>query len=153
MRRENRYPGFWKEIRSAIVLIVVLSCVCFILSALFSCSPRVISTELEVHDTCYVARTEYRDLLRHDSIYITERQKGDTIYLTTYKEVTAYRDVQVHDTCYVAQVETLEVEKPVYQQTRCQKAFSVMGMVFAGLVLLAILYWLFIFGATRHGKN
>lgn len=82
-----------------------------LLTVLLSCSPRMIDNS--------TARVEYRDrILRdslyfRDSIYITERQHGDTVYLREYRDRLVWRDKEVHDTVAVEVHDTTTVEKPV----------------------------------------
>ena len=76
---------------------------------LTSCSPRV----LPIENT----RTEWRDRLRidsiyiHDSVYVTERQAGDTIY----KDKVVYRNRErvVHDTINTGRVDSVRVVQTI----------------------------------------
>ena len=76
---------------------------------LTSCSRRV----LPIENT----RTEWRDRLRidsvyiHDSVYVTERQAGDTIYKT--KEVYHNRERVVHDTINAGRVDSVRVVQTI----------------------------------------
>lgn len=82
---------------------------------LVACSPKVIET----------VRIEYRDRVQvdttfvHDSTFIREYIKGDTVRITEYKDRYVYqyrylRDtVAVHDTTAVETVKEVKVEAPI----------------------------------------
>lgn len=90
-----------------------------VLLALCSCKPRVITqirTEYvyrDVHDTT--------TLVQHDSTYIKEYIKGDTVRITEYRDRWLYRDriVSRTDTLYkvdsvaVERIKEVKVEKPL----------------------------------------
>ena len=78
---------------------------------LTSCSPKVRVVPVE-H-----TRTEWRDRLRldsvyvHDSIYLTEKQAGDTIYKV--KEVYRWRDRWRVDTINTGRIDSIRVTEVV----------------------------------------
>ena len=79
--------------------------------ALTSCSPKVRLVPVE-H-----TRVEWRDRLRldsiylHDSIYITEKQAGDTVYKV--KEVYRWRDRWRIDTINAGRIDSIPVTEVV----------------------------------------
>lgn len=95
-----------------LILLLVLLTLC-------SCKPRVITqirTEYvyrDVHDTT--------TLVQHDSTYIKEYIKGDTVRITEYRDRWLYRDriVSRTDTLYkvdsvaVERIKEVKVEKPL----------------------------------------
>lgn len=89
--------------------LLVIIAVALIGYFLTSCSRRV----LPIENT----RTEWRDRLRidsvyiHDSVYVTERQAGDTIYKT--KEVYHNRERVVHDTINAGRVDSVRVVQTI----------------------------------------
>ena len=91
-------------------LLVVIA-VALIGYALTSCSPRVRVIPVER------TRTEWRDRLRldsvyiHDSIYLTEKQAGDTIYKV--KEVYRWRDRWRIDTINTGRVDSVRITEVV----------------------------------------
>lgn len=82
---------------------------------LTSCSRRVLPVENT--RTEWRGRVEWRDRLRidsiyiHDSVYVSERQAGDTIYKT--KEVYRNRDRVVHDTINAGRVDSVRVVQTI----------------------------------------
>ena len=79
--------------------------------ALTSCSPKVRLVPVER------THIEWRDRLRldsiylHDSIYITEKQAGDTVYKV--KEVYRYRDRWRIDTINTGRIDSVRVTEVV----------------------------------------
>ncbi len=82
---------------------------------LTSCSRRVLP--IENTSTEWRGRVEWRDRWRldsvyiHDSVYVTERQAGDTIYKT--KEVYRNRDRVVHDTINAGRVDSVRIVQTI----------------------------------------
>lgn len=87
-------------------------------------------------DTVELTRVEFDSIYAHDSIYIHEYTKGDTVYLELKKWQTKYVEKQVHDTTYVATHDTIpqpyEVEKKL-------SAYESMKMEYGGYAILLVL--------------
>ena len=105
--------------------------------ALTSCSPRVRLVPVE-H-----TRVEWRDRLRldsiylHDSIYITERMAGDTIYKV--KEVYRWRDRWRVDTVNIGRIDSVRITEVVEVPARLTAWQAWRLKVFAPLVGIALL--------------
>lgn len=104
---------------------------------LTSCSPRVRFVPVE-H-----TRIEWRDRLRldsvylHDSIYITEKQAGDTIYKT--KEVYRWRDRWRVDTVNTGRIDSIRITEVVEVPAKLTAWQAWRLKVFAPLVGIALL--------------
>lgn len=95
--------------------------------------------------TIYVPQTrteyEYRErvdsLYIRDSIFVTEKTKGDTVYVTQYKERVRKKVVMRYDT--IIKTDSIsypvEVTKTEYKMSRFQSFFFAVGI--AALVILA----------------
>ena len=81
-----------------------------------------------VHDTTFVEK--------HDSVYHTIFQKGDTVYDTKYVERTRWRDniVVKKDTCWRDSIVTIKKET-VKEVTKIPKLFKI-AFVFSILVVI-----------------
>ena len=81
-----------------------------------------------VHDTTFVEK--------HDSVYHTIFQKGDTVYDTKYVERTRWRDniVVKKDTCWGDSIVTIKMET-VKEVTKIPKLFKI-AFVFSILVVI-----------------
>ena len=104
--------------------------------ALTSCSPRVRLVPVE-H-----TRVEWRDRLRldsiylHDSIYITERMAGDTVYKV--KEVFRYRDRLRIDTINAGRIDSVHVTEVVEVPAKLTAWQAWRLKAFAPLVAIAL---------------
>ena len=100
MHNDNR----WREV----MIIILLSLLAL---ALTSCSPKVRLVPVER------THIEWRDRLRldsiylHDSVYVTEKQAGDTIYKV--KEVYRWRDRWRVDTINTGRIDSVRVTEVV----------------------------------------
>ena len=116
------------------MIIVFLSLLALALTA---CSPKVRLVPVE-H-----TRIEWRDRLRldsvylHDSIYITEKQAGDTIYKV--KEVYRYRDRWRVDTVNTGRIDSIRITEVVEVPARLTEWQAWRLKAFAPLVGIALL--------------
>lgn len=95
-------------------------------------------------DTTYITKQQRDSIWQHDSIYVHEYTKGDTVYLERTRWLTKYREHLRVDTFYKAKTDTLIVEKVVEKktvQTFFEKIRSDIGAVAILMVILVILYW------------
>ena len=105
--------------------------------ALTSCSPKVRLVPVE-H-----TRIEWRDRLRldsiylHDSIYITERMAGDTVYKV--KEVYRWRDRWRIDTINAGRIDSIPVTEVVEVPAKLTAWQAWRLKAFAPLVAIALL--------------
>lgn len=119
----------WREV----MIIIFLSLLAL---ALTSCSPRVRLVPVE-H-----TRVEWRDRLRldsvylHDSIYITERMAGDTIYKV--KEVYRWRDRWRVDTINTGRIDSVRITEVVEVPAKLTAWQAWRLKAFAPLVAIAL---------------
>lgn len=64
-------------------------------------------------DTLRVVQHQRDSIYLHDSIYVSQQQRGDTVWLTTDRWHTQYRDRWQHDTLYQSRVDSVPVPYPV----------------------------------------
>ena len=98
---------FWKSA----TLLQALS-MAIILLALPSCR-SVEAVTSDTHNLSLIAHSSHHDTIyQHDSIYIREIQRGDTIYLTRTEWRDRWRIREVHDTIHNTQYITQTIEHP-----------------------------------------
>lgn len=120
----------WREV----MIIVFLSLLALALTA---CSPRVRLVPVE-H-----TRIEWRDRLRldsvylHDSIYITEKQAGDTIYKV--KEIFRFRDRWRIDTVNTGRIDSVRVTEVVEVSAKLTAWQAWRLKAFAPLLAIALI--------------
>lgn len=121
---------------SAWETLLVIIAVALIGYALTSCSPKVRVVPVER------TRVEWRDRLRldsvyvHDSIYLTEKQAGDTIYKT--KEVYRWRDRWRVDTINTGRVDGIRVTEVVEVPAKLTAWQDMRLKAFAPLLAIAL---------------
>ena len=121
---------------SAWETLLVIIAVALIGYALTSCSPKVRVVPVER------TRVEWRDRLRldsvyvHDSIYLTEKQAGDTIYKT--KEVYRWRDRWSVDTINTGRVDGIRVTEVVEVPAKLTAWQDMRLKAFAPLLAIAL---------------
>ena len=112
-------------------------CLCF---ALPSCSPKIVERVKVV--------TEYRNVyqvdttIQHDSVYIREWVKGDTVRIVEYRDKYIYRyktirdTVMKHDSLAVERIKEVKVEKPLSWSQKVRiGAFPWLLLVAVGLAV------------------
>lgn len=83
------------------------------------CSPKIIEHEVVKHDTTYIEKLRRDSIYMHDSIYVHEYTKGDTVYRERDRWHYAWRDRLVHDSLYFVKTDsvfitkTREIEHPI----------------------------------------
>ena len=65
------------------------------------------------HDSIYFTKVQFDSIWQHDSVYVKEYTRGDTVYLEHTKWHTKYKEVAVHDTSYIECVDSVSVPIPV----------------------------------------
>lgn len=102
--------GVLKGCLSAIAFWVVL----IMLVLLFAgCKTRTVVVESVRTDTTYITKQQRDSIWLHDSIYMHEYQKGDTVFMFRDRWHTQYVEKQVHDTTYIATHDTIPDPYPV----------------------------------------
>lgn len=97
-------------------------------------------------DTTYITKHQRDSIWQHDSIYVHEYQRGDTVYLERTKWLTKYRERLRVDTLYRAKTDTVYIEKTVTKENNAaswwQRLKSDIGGVVLFLAFIVILLWL-----------
>ena len=99
------------------------------------------------HDSIYITKYHHDSIFQHDSVYVKEYTKGDTVYLETTKWQIRYKERLVCDTTYVERIDSVSVPYPVekkltkWQQIKIDwggEAIIILFIIFAMLVYLVI---------------
>ena len=105
---------------------------------LTGCSPRVIENTVIRTDTCYVEKVRRDSIYQHDSIYIRETVKGDTVRIETLCWRDRWRDRLIRDTAYVSRTDTVKVSE-VREVPRQLTSWQNFQIVIGRLAMLALL--------------
>lgn len=68
------------------------------------------------HDSIYFTKVQFDSIYQHDSIYVKEYTKGDTVFFEHIKWYTKYKEKEVHDTVYISKTDSISVPYPVEKQ-------------------------------------
>ena len=127
---------------SAIVMFMILV-MCFLLGG---CKSVKYVPVVTVHtDTCYITKQQRDSIWLHDSIFVSEKQSGDTIFVNVTKWHTKYQEKQVHDTLYISKIDSIpqpypvevKVEKPL---SKWQKFIMNFGAIALSLLFMWIVW-------------
>ena len=102
----------------AVLMIAVALCI-----LLGGCTTTKYVTVPEYHtDTLRVSRNIRDSIYVHDSVWVSEQQRGDTILLTTTKWLTKYVERLSHDTIYQSKTDSVPLPYPV--EVKVEKELS-----------------------------
>lgn len=119
---------------------VVFVIFCVILFCLSGCTKTIYVPQESVRIE-YVDRVRVDSVNVHDSVFISEKQRGDTIYLKEFRYKNVYVDREVHDTiCRTDSIPVpYEVEVVRYHTRGAVKALAWVG----ALALLLAAAWIY----------
>ena len=107
--------------------------------ALTGCAPRVTQDVRSVRtDTVYVGHTERDSVYLHDSLYIHEYARGETIYVDRTRWREYFVDRWKRDTVYESRVDTCVVYREVIKEPEKKKQRTILTLAGFGLLLLLI---------------
>ena len=117
-------------------LILILAAI-----TLASCSPKII--EHVRTETVYKDRIQRDSLYVHDSIFVSQYIKNDTVYLDKYVYKYAYKDRFVHDTTFIAKHDTTTVTKEVPAKLTKMQQWKQDSYGWLLAILFALAIWCF----------
>ena len=95
-------------------------------------------------DTVHHYTHHYDSIVRWDSIHISEKTKGDTIYITSDRYRYRYKDKLVTDTLYITNVEKIpymvEKELTAWQKFKISAGEWLLGGIVVLLAIFAVLW-------------
>lgn len=112
------------------------------------CKTKYIPVERVTTDTLIITKQQRDSIWLHDSIHVTEKQAGDTIFLTTTKWHTKYVDRLRIDTIYEAKTDSVVTIQEVptklswWQQTRMHAGEALLVLLGIALIYGAVRLWL-----------
>lgn len=124
--------------------------VALLLSSLFSgcTTTKYVPIETIRTDTVYQSKIKRDSVRVHDSVYVKEWQKGDTVFRDRDRWHTEYVDREVHDTLYQSRVDSVAVPYPVEKElswwARKKIEFGELAMIImAGLLCFVVIRYKF----------
>ena len=95
-------------------------------------------------DTVYKVRVERDSVFKHDSIYVKEWQKGDTVYRDRDRWHTQYVERIKTDTVYQSKVDSIAVPYPVEKELTWWKEKKIEFGELAMLIMAGLLCFVLI---------
>ena len=139
------YDKILTAIAKALLGFVTALAVCAMLP---SCKRVEYVTIPEYHtDTLRTIQLQKDSVYLRDSVYVTRELRGDTLYLTTDRWRTEYRDRLKVDTAYISKTDSVtvvkEVEKPLtkWEQFKMNMGGILIGMGVAVLLMAGFAVW------------
>lgn len=118
--------------------IISLLALCMLFS---SCKTREVVVERVTHDTTYVAKNTRDSVYFRDSVYVREWTKADTVYITTTKWQTRFREKEVHDTIIKATTDSIPYPVPVKEYVEKDYSWWDKTRFYLCYIFLALLLW------------
>lgn len=94
-----------KTILNGIIPFLMTAIFCTMLSGCRS--HRTIEKAIVKHDTCYVDRLKKDSIHVHDSIYLHEYMRQDTLFIEHVRWRTKFIEIIKHDSIYIAKTDTV----------------------------------------------
>lgn len=118
-----------------------------ILLCLFICScktTKVVTVERVTHDTTFVVREHRDSIYLHDSIYVKEWRKGDTVWVEKTRFHRAGKERTRTDTIYRSKTDSIPVPYPVVKEVEKKLTKAQKGLMWTGgLSIMALLVFVY----------
>lgn len=134
MDKKERKAVFW--------MIVYIVLAVFIALIFTSCKTKYVTVEKVKTDTKYITNIQRDSIHIHDSIFVNQWQKGDTVYQVRDRWHTKWRDRLLHDTIYKSIVDSVPVPYPVEKEV-IKEVTPWYNFILIGALGLTVLYLLF----------
>lgn len=97
-------------------------------------------------DTVIISKSQRDSIWLHDSVHVSEKTEGDTVWLEVSKWHTKYVEKVVHDTTYIATHDTIPMPYPVEVIKEVEKELNWRERIQMGVGEFAM--WLLLSGAA-----
>lgn len=126
------------------VIIAVLAVAATLLLSGCRTTEKIVEVEKVRIDTTYITQVQRDSIVRHDSIYLHEYMRGDTVYVEKTRWQRVIEDRLRVDTLYRLSIDTLQREVYVDRKpTLLEKSgYRLQGAAF--LILMGAFAWLVI---------
>lgn len=119
---------------------LLITCI-LLASLLTSCSPRIVERLVIQRDTTYLSSHVRDSIYLHDSVYVKEYIKGDTVFIVKYRDRWRDRTREVHDTLWRTKIDSVQVSVPVEVEKKLPVGKKIRLWLFLPLVVLSVVGW------------
>ena len=136
----ERYSSALKTAWWAFVGIIIML---FCAAALSGCTTtKYVEIEKIRTDTTYITKLQRDSIHVHDSIFVNQWKKGDTVYQVRDRWHTEWRDRLLHDTLYKCILDSIPIPYPVEKIVE-KPVTPWYNYILIGGLALALLYFIF----------
>jgi hypothetical protein len=155
MNQKELPDGEWRAFATAafggltfVLTIVAIVIACFLLSG--CTTTRYVEVPGPSHtDTVRITQQQRDSIHVHDSIYVSEHQRGDTVYVQTVKWHTAWRDRLVRDTFRLVSIDSIPYPVEVPVEVPAKLSYWQRLRMQTGDIALVVIALLLGYGALR----
>lgn len=108
--------------------------------------PVVMTVPKVSTDTVIISKLQRDSIWLHDSVHVSEKTEGDTVWLEVNRWRTKYAERVVHDTTYIATHDTIPMPYPVEVIKEVEKELNWRERIQMGVGKFAM--WLLLAGAA-----
>lgn len=123
-------------------MIAYIISACIVVLMFCGCKTKIVTVEKVRTDTKYVTKLQRDSIHIHDSIFVNQWQKGDTVYQVRDRWHVMWRDRLLHDTIYKSIVDSVPVPYPVEKIVE-KPVTPWHNYLIIGCLFLTILYLIF----------
>ena len=114
---------------------------------------RVVTVERVRTDTLREIRNIRDSIYLHDSVFIKQYERGETVFVEKERWHTRYQDRLLMDTMYVSRMDSVPVPHPVETLVERQLSWWQRTQMYAGDVFLLVLLGGVVYGVIRMKKG
>ena len=125
---------------------IIIGMIAVALITLF-CGCKTVTKVVEVEkvrtDTTYITKHQRDSIHVHDSVYLHEYTRGDTVYIEKVRWRTDYKEKLRIDTIYMSKTDTVKVEKTetvIQKESKWKRLGKMIGKMLAVALLLFAIY-------------
>ena len=123
-------------------MIAYIISACVIALIFCGCKAKIVTVEKVRVDTTYITKLKRDSMHIHDSIFVNQWQKGDTVYQVRDRWHAEWRDRLLHDTIYKSIVDSVPIPYPVEKIVE-KPVTPLYNYIIIGGLALALLYLIF----------
>ena len=107
-------------------------------------SVRYVTVPEYHHDSIYLTKVQWDSIYMHDSIYVKEWMRGDTVFVSKTQWKTKYVERLRTDTAYIEKTDSVAVPYPVerkatvWEQVRLDYGGWAIGILFILVIIVVI---------------
>lgn len=111
---------------------------------------RIVMVETTRTDTTYITKHQRDSIWMHDSVYVSEKQRGDTLYIERTRWNIKYVERLTRDTIYICVRDSVPVPYPVEVEVPAPLTWWQQARLHLGNIALGVIVILTLTGIIRR---